>query len=73
MDNKNNLLLNDLKTLTNKNENYSNELLKNIIKMSNETLIKENILNDMGAISSAYGAIKPYDIIIEFNWDDFYA
>lgn len=42
-----------------------------INKNSNEYLTIGNILNDMGAISSAYGVIKEYDIIIEFDWNDF--
>ena len=42
-----------------------------INKNSNEYLTIGNILNDMGAISSAYGVIKEYDVIIEFDWNDF--
>ena len=30
-----------------------------------------NILNDMAAISSEYGVIKPYNITISFDWSDF--
>mgnify|MGYP006873226685 CR=1 FL=1 len=28
-------------------------------------------LNDLAAISSEYGVIKPYDVTISFKWNDF--
>ncbi|MBR2840512.1 MAG: hypothetical protein IKF01_01425 [Bacilli bacterium] len=34
-------------------------------------LTKGNVLNDFAAISSQYGVIKPYKIIIDFKWSDF--
>ena len=39
--------------------------------LSNNNLKPSTILNDMAAISSQYGVIKPYDIIIKFDWSDF--
>lgn len=30
-----------------------------------------SILNDMGAVSSQYGVIKPFNITITFDWGDF--
>lgn len=29
------------------------------------------MLNDMGAVSSQYGVIKPFNITITFDWGDF--
>ena len=39
--------------------------------LSNNNLKPGTVLNDMAAISSQYGVIKPYDITINFDWSDF--
>ena len=45
-------------------------LLENLKKLS-DNKVDENILNDMGTISTCYGVLKSYDITIKFNWSDF--
>ena len=49
------------------------EILSNDIltKKGKKYLKLGNILNDMAAISSEYGVIKPYNITISFDWSDF--
>lgn len=40
-------------------------------KKGDNYITKGNVLNDFAAISSQYGVIKSYDIIIKFNWSGF--
>lgn len=49
-------------------EILSNDILTKKVK---KYLKLGNILNDMAAISSEYGVIKPYNITISFDWSDF--
>ena len=56
------------------NDRYDfTELLSNDIltKGTKKYNYKGVSLNDLAAISSEYGLIKPYDVTINFNWDDF--
>ena len=51
---------------------FTEILSDDVITKNNKKILNiAATLNDLAAISSEYGVIKPYDVIINFKWDNF--